>query len=83
MVFPAGPRVLKLHLKFDSGIYALILFLIAINFFYLFLHAFDGMLTAVLRRTTPMQRLKHIGRFAALPERDYRGSEWASSALFS
>jgi len=30
-----------------------------------------------------MQRLTHIGRFTALPERDYRGSEWASSALFS
>jgi hypothetical protein len=30
-----------------------------------------------------MQRLKHIGRFAALPERDYRGSGWASSELFS
>jgi hypothetical protein len=30
-----------------------------------------------------MQRMKHIGRFAALPERLSRGSEWASSALFS
>jgi hypothetical protein len=30
-----------------------------------------------------MQRLTHIGRFAALPERHSRGSEWASSALFS
>jgi hypothetical protein len=30
-----------------------------------------------------MQRLKHLGRFAALPERPSRGSEWALSALFS
>jgi hypothetical protein len=29
-----------------------------------------------------MQRLIHC-RFAALPERPSRGSEWASSALFS
>jgi hypothetical protein len=30
-----------------------------------------------------MQRMKHLCRFAALPERDHRGSEWAWSALFS
>jgi hypothetical protein len=30
-----------------------------------------------------MQRLKHISRFAVLPEREYRGSEWVSSALFT
>jgi hypothetical protein len=30
-----------------------------------------------------MQRMNHIGRFAALPERDYRGSGRASSMLFS
>jgi len=30
-----------------------------------------------------MQRMKHISRFAALPERDYRGSGRASSTLFS
>jgi hypothetical protein len=30
-----------------------------------------------------MQRLKHTSRFAALPERDSRGNEWAPSALFS
>jgi len=30
-----------------------------------------------------MQRLNQISRFAALPEREYRGSERASSALFS
>jgi hypothetical protein len=30
-----------------------------------------------------MQRLIRHCRFAALPEREYRGSEWASSALFS
>jgi len=30
-----------------------------------------------------MQRMKHLYRFAALPERDSRGSEWAWSALFS
>jgi hypothetical protein len=30
-----------------------------------------------------MQWMKHIGRFAALPERDSRGSEWAWSTLFS
>jgi hypothetical protein len=29
-----------------------------------------------------MQRMKHLGRFAALPERHRRGSEWAWSALF-
>ena len=29
-----------------------------------------------------MQRLIHFRRFAALPERHNRGSEWASSALF-
>src|SRR5258708_7364016 len=73
----------ELHLKFNGGICALILSLIAINFFYFSLHAFYGILPSVLRRTTSMQRLKHIGRFAALPERDYRGSEWASSAQFS
>jgi hypothetical protein len=83
MVFPARPRVLKLHLKFNGGIYALIVFLPAINFFYFPLHAFYGILPSVLRRATSMQRLKHIGRFAALPERDSRGSEWAWSAHFS
>jgi len=30
-----------------------------------------------------MQRLIHTCRFAALPEREYRGSQWVSSALFS
>ena len=30
-----------------------------------------------------MQRLIHHCRFAALPERHSRGSEWASPALFS
>ena len=30
-----------------------------------------------------MQRLKHICRFAALPERDHRSSERALSAQFS
>jgi hypothetical protein len=30
-----------------------------------------------------MQRLKHMGRIAVLPERDSRGSEWALSAHFS
>jgi hypothetical protein len=30
-----------------------------------------------------MQRMKHIGRFAMLPERDSRGTEWAWFALFS
>ncbi len=30
-----------------------------------------------------MQRSIHHCRFAALPEREYRGSEGASSALFS
>src|SRR5437899_1753536 len=62
---------------------ALIFFPVSISFFYFFSHAFYGMFAIVLRRTTSMQRLEHIGRFAALPERDYRGSEWASSALFS
>jgi len=30
-----------------------------------------------------MQRLIQHGRFAALPERNNRGSEWTLSALFS
>jgi hypothetical protein len=30
-----------------------------------------------------MQRMKHLCRFAALPERDYRGSERSWSVLFS
>jgi hypothetical protein len=59
------------------------LFLFAIKFFYFYFLAFYGMFAIVLRRTTSMQRMKHIGRFAALPERDHRGSGRASSTLFS
>ncbi len=66
----------------QKGICPLILFLFAISFFYFFLNEFYGILAAVLRRTTSMQRSIHC-RFAALPVRHSRGSEWASSALFS
>jgi hypothetical protein len=56
--------------------------LVSINFFYFDLPSFYAIFLGVQRKTAPMQRMKHTCPIAALPDRDNRGSEWASSALF-